>query len=117
MCVGRAPLPCLSPSYAPFAFKAGLPRCLPRSLLVLHFFDFAGDLCAVICELSSYPSKMNENRHSGMHSGGAPRGDWGDAKAVTGIPLGNTPPRPKSQIGGLKSPHGPKSPVAELGLA
>ena len=26
---------------------------------------------------------MNENRHSGMHSGGAPRGDWGDAKAVT----------------------------------
>ena len=36
-----------------------------------------------------------------------------------GIPkctLGNTPPRPKSQIGGLKSPHGPKSPVAELSL-
>jgi hypothetical protein len=32
MCVGRAPLPCLSPSYAPFAFKAGLPRCLPRSV-------------------------------------------------------------------------------------
>ena len=31
--------------------------------------------------------------------------------------LGNTPPRPKSQIGGLKSPHGPKSPVAELSLA
>ena len=32
MCVGRAPLPCLSPSYAPFAFKTGLPRCLPRSV-------------------------------------------------------------------------------------
>ena len=32
MCVGRAPLPCLSPSYAPFAFKAGLPRCLSRSV-------------------------------------------------------------------------------------
>jgi hypothetical protein len=65
-------------------------------LLVLHFFDFAGDLCAVICELSSYPSKMNENRHSGMHSGGAPRGDWGDAKAVTGIRLLFIPPHGKS---------------------
>jgi hypothetical protein len=31
MCVGRAPLPYLSPSYAPFSFRAGLPRCLPRS--------------------------------------------------------------------------------------
>lgn len=41
-------------------------------------------LCPVICELSSYPSKMNENRHSGMHSGGAPRGDWGDERADFG---------------------------------
>lgn len=27
---------------------------------------------------------MNENHHSGMHSGGAPRGDWGDERADFG---------------------------------
>ena len=46
-----------------------------------------------------------------------PQKPHGEARTVASrVTLGNTPPRPKSQIGGLMSPHGPKSPVAELSL-